>query len=420
MSVPVSATLAINEALTERQRAGLPVLPLGFGEAGLPVHPGLRDALATEGHRNGYGPVAGLAGLRDAAAGYWARRGLPTDPDAVVAGPGSKPLLYSLLHSVGGDVVVAAPSWVSYATQAQLTGHTPLHVPVAPGEGGVPQPDLLETTVVQARRLGRTVRAVVVTTPDNPTGTVPSLATVQRLAEVARQLDLVIISDEIYRDLVHDPDTVVHSPAEFAPERTVVTTGLSKNLALGGWRMGLARFPDGPAGRALLAAVVGVASEIWSSPAAPIQHAATYALTEPPELTERIQHSRRLHGSVARAVAGRLTAAGATVPTPRAAFYVYPDFEPLAPRLANRDVTTGPELSAHLLQHYGMGTVAASEFEGGDKALRLRLATSMLYGHTDDERLAALAAPEPTELPWIRAHLDRLDDILDDLLGELS
>ena len=78
--VTVSATLAANEALAARRRRGESVLPLAFGEAGLPVHPALRAALAGASARNAYGPVAGLPCLREAAAGYWDRRGLPTDP----------------------------------------------------------------------------------------------------------------------------------------------------------------------------------------------------------------------------------------------------------------------------------------------------------------------------------------------------
>ena len=69
--MPVSATLAANEALTARRRRGQPVLPLAFGEAGLPAPPALRDALAAATARNGYGPVAGSDALREAAAGYW-------------------------------------------------------------------------------------------------------------------------------------------------------------------------------------------------------------------------------------------------------------------------------------------------------------------------------------------------------------
>ena len=88
--MPVSATLAANEAMAARRRRGQPVLPLAFGEAGLPVHPALRDALAAAAANNSFGPVAGHPALRSAAAGYWQRRGLPTRPDAVVCGPGSK------------------------------------------------------------------------------------------------------------------------------------------------------------------------------------------------------------------------------------------------------------------------------------------------------------------------------------------
>ncbi|MGN6173777.1 MAG: pyridoxal phosphate-dependent aminotransferase, partial [Streptosporangiaceae bacterium] len=75
-AVPVSATLAANEILIRKRQAGEPVLPLSFGEAGLPVHPLLRAALAAAADRNAYGPVAGLPALRAAAAGYWTRRSL--------------------------------------------------------------------------------------------------------------------------------------------------------------------------------------------------------------------------------------------------------------------------------------------------------------------------------------------------------
>ncbi|MDA2807841.1 pyridoxal phosphate-dependent aminotransferase [Nocardiopsis suaedae] len=422
MSVAVSATLAVNEALEARRRSGAAVLPLGFGEAGLPVHPALRDALAAGGGCNSYGPVAGERGLREAAAGYWSRRGLDTGPDAVVAGPGSKPLLYALLMSIGGDVAVAAPSWVSYAAQSRLAGNRPLFVPTERGQGGVPQPDLLAEAVRDARGQGRDVRAVIATVPDNPTGTVAGADTVRRLAEVARALDLVVISDEIYRDLVHDPAaTEVRSPAEFAPERTVVTTGLSKNLALGGWRLGVARMPDGPRGAHLRAELLGVASELWSSPSSPVQRAGALAFSEPAELTEHIGRSRRLHGTVARAVAERFTAAGAAVAAPRAAFYLYPDFEPHRERLAaDFGVADGPGLGRMLLERYGLGALPGVEFGECPEALRLRVATSLLYGDTDAERWAALAVDDPTSLPWIRAHLDRLEEVLSEVVEPVA
>ena len=242
--VGVSATLAANEALDERRRRGERVLPLAFGEAGVPVARVLRDALAMASHHNGYGPVAGLAQLRAAAAGYWARRGLPTAPADVVSRPGSKALLYGLLLGLqGGDVAIPRPSWVSYAAQAALAGIRPVYVPVIPGEGGIPDPELLSAAVTSARREGRRIGAVVVTLPDNPTGTLAAADTVRELCSVARRHDLLIISDEIYRDLTHAARPEFLSPADAAPERTVITSGLSKNLALGGWRLGVARLP---------------------------------------------------------------------------------------------------------------------------------------------------------------------------------
>src|SRR5215469_11216353 len=229
--VPVSATLAANEAIATRRRRGEPVLPLAFGESGLPVHPMLTAALADRAGQGAYGPVAGTERLRVAAAGYWTRRGLPTGPDAVVAGPGSKALLFGALLGLGADVAVPRPSWVSYAAQATLAGVTPHFVPALPGEGGSCDPAALAAKVLTCRASGRRIGAVLVTLPDNPTGRLTSPDVIRELCAVAERHDLIIISDEIYRDLVHDPDLPVLSPAQVAPHRTLVTTALSKNLA---------------------------------------------------------------------------------------------------------------------------------------------------------------------------------------------
>jgi len=447
--VGVSATLAANEELDERRRRGERVLPLAFGEAGVPVARVLRNALATASHLGGYGPVAGAAELRAAAAGYWTRRGLATSPEDVVCGPGSKALLYGLLLSLqGGDVAIPRPSWVSYAAQAALTGIRPVYVPIAGGEGGVPDPDLLSAAVTAARRAGRRIGAVIVTLPDNPTGTLATSGTVRALCAVARQHDLLIISDEIYRDLTHaslpgpgagslpgspagspafspggspaesaaggSADREFVSPADVAPERTVITSGLSKNLALGGWRLGVARLPGAfPALGALRDRLLGTCSEIWSAPAAPVQHAAALAFGEPPEITERVARSRHLHAAIARAVAARFTAAGAGVPAPRGAFYLYPDFAAHRQVLHGRfGVRTSADLAALLLRGHGIGVLPGSAFGDPEKALRLRVATSRLYGEAEWQQEAALAVDDPAALPWIADSLAWLDDAL--------
>ncbi|WP_204745216.1 pyridoxal phosphate-dependent aminotransferase [Glycomyces paridis] len=408
----VSATLAANEAIAARRAAGLEVLALGFGEAGIPVHPLLRQRLAQAAGEIAYGPVAGIDAAREAAAGYWTRRGLPTEAGHVLLGPGSKPILFALLHAVGGDVVLPAPAWVSYAAQSQLLGREPIRVPVPVGEGGVPDAEAMDAAVRAARAAGRDPRVVVVTLPDNPTGRLASERSVKALCETARELDLLIVADEIYRDLVFE-EGPFPSPAAWAPERTVTTTSLSKNYALGGWRVGAARFPDSPMGTRLLESVRGTASELWSSTPMPMQHAAAYAWGDPPELVERVAAARRLHGSVARAVAGTFASVGCTVPAPQGGFYVWPDFAPLRGALAERwGVATSADLARVLLDEFGVVVLPGSAFGDDPASLTLRVAVTGIYGVSDSERLAALVAPEPAAMPWIAESLEGLRDKL--------
>lgn len=409
MPIRHSATLAVNERLRALRAAGTPVLHLAFGEAGLPVLPELAAVAADASGHNEYGPVAGIPAARAAAAGYFDRRGLPTDPDRIVFAPGSKALLYALLAILPGDLVLPVPSWVSYAAQAALVGKRVIGVPIPTTAGGVPDPDLLPGALARARADGARPGVLILTLPDNPTGT---LAAHDVLAEVCRVADregLVIVSDEIYRDLCHEPKAM-RSPAELLPERTIVTSGLSKNLALGGYRIGFTRLPAGPLG-ALLPELVGVASEVWSCLATPMQHVAAAALAEPPAVTERIDASRRLHAAVTTRVHELLVDVGATCRAPEGGFYLYPDLGPLRDRLPG----TGPELADFLLDRHGIGVLAGSEFGDDPAALRFRLATSLLYGDDDERKLAGLASERPTTLPWIADALGRFASALDDI-----
>lgn len=413
----VSATLAANEAIAARRAAGQEVVALGFGEAGIPVHPLLSQRLAQAAGRIAYGPVAGTDEARDAAAGYWTRRGNPTEGAQVLLGPGSKPLLFALQHAIGGEVVLPKPAWVSYAAQSSLLGREPIRVPVPAGEGGVPDAGLLDAAVREARAAGRDPRLVIVTLPDNPTGRLASAASVKALCAKARELDLVIIADEIYRDLVFKPGDFP-SPSEWAPERTITTTALSKNYALGGWRIGAARFPDSELGRRLQESVRGIASELWSSAPQPMQHAAAYAWSDPAELVDRVNMARRLHGSVANAVAEAFATVGCHVRVPQGGFYVWPEFAPLRAALAERwGVRTSADLARVLLDEFGIVVIAGDAFGDDPEALTIRVAVTGLYGESDSQRLAALLSDDALEMPWLAESLDALRDKLKALVA---
>ncbi|NEA45587.1 pyridoxal phosphate-dependent aminotransferase, partial [Streptomyces sp. SID10815] len=295
----MSPNLALNEEVARLRAQGRSVVHLGFGESRLPAFAPLVEQLRAGAHRNAYGPVAGAPDALASLAGYFERRGLPTGPHDVLLGPGSKPLLMALNLVLSGDVLLPRPSWNSYEPQARMAGKKVYGVPIPAECGGVPDPDVLPEAIERARRTGGDPRIVVLTLPDNPTGTLAGAALIRRVCEIAEAQDLVVVSDEIYRDVMHRPDAPFLSPADVIPERTVVTTGLSKSLALGGWRVGGLRVPPGARGRDLRARLVAVASDMWSTLAGPMQQVAAYAFGDPPEIGRRLAASARLHGAVA-------------------------------------------------------------------------------------------------------------------------
>ncbi|MGH3365868.1 MAG: pyridoxal phosphate-dependent aminotransferase [Nocardioidaceae bacterium] len=417
-----SATLAINEEMQERRRRGEPVVHLGFGEAGLPVLPEIVDALRANAHRNSYAPVTGSEACRTSVAGYLTRHGVETEHHQVMMAPGSKPLLYGLIAALPGDVVLPAPSWVSYAAQAALTGKRVVRVPIPAKAGGVPDPDLLEPALARARADGARPGILLLTLPDNPTGTTADPDLVSRVCGLAREHELVVVADEIYRDLAEAPDQVA-SPAALLDDHVAATGGLSKNVALGGWRVGFVRTPATAWGHDLRSRLVGIASEVWSCVAAPIEAAAAYVFEEPPVVAERVAASRRLHLSVSRAMYDVFIDAGATCRRPTAAFYHYPDLEALRDGLTRRGVRADPATGTvsasataeYLLQRHGLALLPGDSFGDDGRALRFRVATSLLYGE-GDQRLEALNSADPAALPWITESLN----VVRHALGELA
>jgi aspartate aminotransferase len=133
---------------------------------------------------------------------------------------------------------------VSYAAQAALAGKHVIDVAIAADAGGVPDPAALCETLAAARAQRHDPAILVLTLPDNPTGTVASASLMHDVCEVAEEHGLLIVCDEIYRDLAYEPEALL-SPATLLPESVFLTNGLSKSMALGGWRIGFCRLPDG-------------------------------------------------------------------------------------------------------------------------------------------------------------------------------
>jgi aspartate/methionine/tyrosine aminotransferase len=232
---------------------------------------------------------------------------------------------------------------------------------------------------------------------------------VEALAEWARRSGVTIVSDEIYAELAHGWRPHL-SPFRFYPEGTVVTSGLSKTYSVGGWRLGYAVVPAGNAGRKLLSALRALASEIWSSTSGPIQAAAVVALSPDTELATYVRRSARLHGYTTGRLREALVEMGISCPRPAGAFYLYPDFAPFREALGAQGISSSETLARSLLDEFDIATLPGTAFGDRPEALRLRLATSMLYARptqaTAQEREAGL---------W--ALLEQTDDLDPDQFG---
>lgn len=380
---PVSATLRMNEAVAARRAAGQRTIHLGFGEASFPLPALLREELARAATRTEYAPVLGIPALRAAIAAYLTRtRALTVSPAMVAVGPGSKPMLYAMLSVLAGDVLLPAPSWVSYGPQARLAGKRVFPVATDPADSHRLTRETLDAALYASRATGADPRLLIVNSPSNPTGGMFAQTDVEQIALWARAEGITILSDEIYAELAHGWRTHV-SPAHYYPEGTIVTGGMSKAFSAGGWRLGYAVVPATPDGERLMSAVRSLASELWSSAATPLQQAAIAAFTFDADMASYVRRSARVHAhAVARLHAG-LVSAGAQCPRPAGAFYLYPDFAPWREQLAARGITTSDALASHLLEHWDIASLPASDFGEAPDALRLRLATSMLYAPAD-------------------------------------
>jgi aspartate/methionine/tyrosine aminotransferase len=376
------------------------------------VPPGLAAAaVGAHTETTGGGPA-----LLDAACAYWARRGLPADRDRTAAAPGAPALLLALTAAVGGDVLLPRPCAAWWAPQARLLGRSVFHVGTPAECGGVPDPYALLETVRRVRAEGGDPRLLVLSVADDPTATAAPPEVVHETIEAAVGEGLHLVSDETWRDTLHEPhDTVVLSPAEMLPDRVTVLTDLSGPFLPPGWPAAVARFPDNDTGVRLRDRVLDVLTALGARIAAPVAAAAAYALEEPEEITERLITAVRLHARVAAAAHHTVVAAGALARPPQAGRHLYMDLGPLRPALIRRGVGDAQELEDFLTARLGMPAPGGHRFGDDLGALRVRLATGPFLGTTDEERSASLTSPEPLELPHVEGALSLLGSVFDDL-----
>ncbi|MGW3954864.1 aminotransferase class I/II-fold pyridoxal phosphate-dependent enzyme [Streptomyces sp. NPDC004752] len=370
--VTLSPTAALRQRAARLRRAGTEVFDFSAGELDLPTPAHIVTAAidaASEPKNHHYGPTSGDDPLRQAIAERLSlRAATPLDGSRVQVTNGAKQALFNTFMALlepGDEVLIPAPYWVTFPSSVRLAGGRPVVVRPSTGELKVTPDDL------EAARTPST-RAMVLCSPNNPTGLVHDESELRALLAWAAEHGIWIVSDETYVDLAFRP---VPAPSRIDPgtaDRLVTVGSVSKSYAMTGWRVG---WMSGP--KPIIDAATAVQSHTTSNVSRVAQAAALAALTGP-DVTADFRAVLRHRLSLCASV---LEPLGLFRTPPDGAFYIFPDvrrFDPddiaVAERLLSAGVVTVPGTS------FGAPGHVRLSFAVGEAQLRhgLRLMADIL------------------------------------------
>ena len=360
-----SSTVAISDRARSLQQQGVNVVNLGGGDPDFDTPRHIVDAgvEAIRGGQTHYVASQGIPAFRKAIAEKLSREnGLSYDPDReIVATASGKLALYIALESLldpRDEVLYLEPAWVSYRPLIELVGGCPVAVSLSPADNFAVRSTLLE------RKITPRTKAILINSPNNPTGRVLGPEELQVIREVALKHDLWVVSDEIYEHLVYDGHR--HVSIATLPEmrdRTVVVNGMSKAYAMTGWRIGYLAAPS-----VLSEQILKVQQHVVTCAASFGQIAATEALQGPQDCVKTM---RQEYDKRRRRIAEALNSIpGVRCPLPEGAFYFFPEVD-------YRDYDSW-QIAEYLISEAHVAVTPGQAFgEAARKNIRLTYATSM-------------------------------------------
>lgn len=365
-----SETLLINQMSLAMEAQNRTIYKFGFGQSPFPVPGNVVQAMADAASRKEYMAVQGDLNLRSVIAGFHNQmESRVWQPGNIVIGSGSKILLYCVMASfIRAEVLLPAPSWVSYGPQADLAGHQTHWIHTSfDNKWKISGYDIHQV----CQHLDKdTPKILVLNYPSNPTGQTYSDAELKELAVALKEHKVLVIADEIYGFL-----TFSGNPANlerYYPEGVLTTSGLSKWCGAGGWRMGYVHIPaELPE---LKKRIIGVASETYSCAAAPIQVGAVAAYKDRQQVQSFLDKQIAILKKVADECADTLGEAGVKVHPSEGGFYLFLDFSAFTESLKARDIHTSEALMNTLMSETGVALLPGTAFGMPPESLTARLA----------------------------------------------
>ena len=372
LNIQASATVAAFAKAGALKRQGVDLISLVAGEPDFdtPAHIRAAAIRAIEaGHTRYTNPASGIPELKQAICDKLERdNGLRYAPSQIIVTCGAKQTIFDAIIALiedGDRAIIPAPYWTSYADQVRLMGGEPIIVPTTRDADFCMTAQQLENAITPRTKF------LLLNSPCNPTGAVYTRDKLAALAEVIAQANIYVIADEIYEKLLYDNAEHV-SIAALMPElagKTLVVNGVSKSHAMTGWRVGYGAGPQN-----LIDLMIKVQTQETTNTCTISQYAALEALTGPQDCVETM---RRAFATRRDQIVSRLNQMPrVSCPSPRGAFYVFPDISELIGKSSPRGrIDSDVSLCDYLLDEAGVACVPGTGF-GAPGYLRFSYAAS--------------------------------------------
>ena len=351
-----SSTLLINETSNKLEKEGKEIFKFGFGQSPFKVPPDIVEELKKNAHQNKYLPMQGLSELRDVVAKFISKRkNYNYLSSNIIIGPGSKELMFLLQILFDGEILLPAPSWVSYAPQAIIGKNKIKWIQTKSENNWFPTAKEIEDIIKKDKQKKY---LIFLNSPNNPSGQV--CTNLSEISQLTKKYNLYFLSDEIYSELTFEDN--YQSISNYSPENTIISTGLSKWCGAGGWRLGYFILPNN------LSEITNhlkvLASETFSSVSSPVQYAAISAHKN--DHTNYIKHSINILKTVGNYVYENLKSNNVLINKPQGGFYLLPEF-------INKKFSTSAELCNNILKETGVALLPGSDFGFSEKRMLARL-----------------------------------------------
>lgn len=366
-----SLTLAITAKAKELKASGVDVVSFGAGEPDFntPKHIINAAIIAMEEGKTKYTPTSGVIELRKAICDKFRRdNNLIYNPNQIIVSTGAKQCLANVFMAIlnpGDEVIIPVPYWVSYPELVRLADGVPVYVDAK-------KEDSYKYTIDSLKKVvSSKTKAIILNSPNNPTGTIYSEEELRIITEFAKKHNLIIISDEIYEKLIYDgmKHTSIASISEDSYNRTIVINGLSKSYAMTGWRVGYAA-----ANEKIIKLMTSIQSHVTSNVNSIAQYAAVEALNGPEEELQKmiVQFESRRNYMVDRIK----KIEGLTLIEPKGAFYVMINLDNYLNKSFNeKAINNSLDFANAILEEEKVAVIPGIAF-GLDNYIRLSYATS--------------------------------------------